>query len=373
MIENAALQYMRGMSSPMQSFAGGYAQGQALGQRDRALDLEESRLNAAQMSQEQAAIQEAQKKTVGLAIAALGDPSGQMLKDIQSRGGLQGIRTGNWKESENDLIMLMAQSSPELMQKYQEKKNKAPDWRKIQQGEEYVYQEAVPGQGYTKEVGRGPARATTASTSVNVSPTIYGEGAIPTDKPTTTKIQQQTFNAQESLARLKGIKAAYKPEFLTFGGNIRRWMATAKDFLGGEDWLSDEDKRVIDESTKMMRRTMENLSLFIKDISGAAVSEQEAKRLSQALPNPDDSPREFHRKLTDAIDQVNASLWRYNYALRKGLDPMNSGVSLWDMDSIIDSEGQRIEGEVSQAMPQASQQEIDTEVQKQLTEIFGQL
>ena len=152
---------------------------------------------------------------------------------------------------------------------------------------------------------------------------------------------------------------------------MKRWTAEAKDFLGGESWLSDEDKRVIDESSKMMRRTADNLSLFIKDISGAAVSVQEAERLSKALPNDKDSPRVYDQKLKDALDLAQAGLWRRNYALRKGLDPLNSKVSLYDMDSIIESEGKDIELRLRKENPNASDEEIDSMTAQELKGLFG--
>jgi hypothetical protein len=65
--------------------------------------------------------------------------------------------------------------------------------------------------------------------------------------------------------------------------------------------------------------TIEHLNLYIKDITGAQMSESEAKRLGKAVPNAEnDSPTQFESKLGNSIRMSRMAISRYQYLLREG-------------------------------------------------------
>jgi hypothetical protein len=80
----------------------------------------------------------------------------------------------------------------------------------------------------------------------------------------------------------------------------------------------------------MKRRAYENLNLYIQEITGAQMSQEEAKRLRRVMPDPGDgifdgdSPVQFEANLNDAMSRVRASLNRYKDLRERGLLP-NSG------------------------------------------------
>ena len=91
-IENVASQFLSRMPDPAGNLAQGYARGTALGQRDRALDQEQGKINfaqnAAQASTAQQQADEALKRTSALALMALADPSGKYIKGNPVQGWL---------------------------------------------------------------------------------------------------------------------------------------------------------------------------------------------------------------------------------------------------------------------------------------------
>jgi hypothetical protein len=201
-----------------------------------------------------------------------------------------------------------------------------------------------------------------------------GENALSKDQA--KKMDTKIYDAKESMARFQSIQSAYKPELLQLPARLSSRWTEFKDDLGsigkaiGLD-VSQEEKNLLVERSRLLRRTSSNLSLYIKDLSGAAVSVEEAERLQAALPNEDDSPIVFESKLQDAMDAVQSSLWRANYAKHKGLHPLASGYLLEDMDSIIQNEGQRLEIEIRKSAKDYSDEQVDEEVSRRMKTIFG--
>ena len=218
-----------------------------------------------------------------------------------------------------------------------------------------------------------PKSGTKLSVDKNGSVT-FEQGAGVTgalDKTNKRKIEEKAFNAQEAISRYRGIKDSFKPDLLRAKPKMLSALAQAKDFFSID--VTDEERQLVTEMTTMYRRSAENLALFIKDISGAAVSEQEADRLSKVMPNTNDTPMVFEAKLNDALKQTQFALWRYHYALNKGLDPINTGLSTYDMESIIDQEGKNIELAIRQKNAGMPEQEVNARVVEALQSIFGSM
>ena len=197
----------------------------------------------------------------------------------------------------------------------------------------------------------------------------FSQGGRQLDKTNQRKVEDKIFNKQEAVARYRSINESFNADLLKAKPKLKAAFAKAKNFFDID--VSPEEKKLVKDMTVLYRRTAENLALFIKDMSGAAVSEQEAKRLSKIMPTTEDAPLVFEAKLTDVMEQTQAALWRHNYALQKGLDPVNSGLSMYDMPDIIEREGQKIELEIRKQNQGMSDSEIDSEVAKQLQSMFG--
>lgn len=192
------------------------------------------------------------------------------------------------------------------------------------------------------------------STNVNVQ-----TGNVGLTTGSQTAVQKRELNAQGALQRLDDIAGSFDPEFLTVPAQLTARWQSFKDRLGsvgsifGIEGLTPEEKQSLTEYTTFTTRTLNNMNITLNELSGAAVNEQEFKRISGALPNADDSPTQFQAKLSNAIRDMRRSVARFHHAQVSGLDPLNSGVSLEGIDTLIDQTGEQLTQQLrSQGVPE---------------------
>ena len=181
------------------------------------------------------------------------------------------------------------------------------------------------------------------------SPLVNFEaGALAPTTATTNQLQRETLNAQETLLRLDDIATSFDPTFLELPTQLGQEINAFRDRLGsvteifGIPELTVEQKQRLADYTTFATRTLNNMNITLNRLSGAAVNEQEFKRIQGALPNADDSPTEFQAKMNNAIRDMRRSLARLNIAQREGLNPLNSGITLEGVDARINAEDQRL-------------------------------
>ena len=140
---------------------------------------------------------------------------------------------------------------------------------------------------------------------------------------TTTKVQGQQLDAQDTIARLDEIRASFKPEFQNWGSKLGQKWLSAKDSAGAG--LSEPERSQLTDMSRFQASAYENMSRILNQLSGAAISPAEFERLSRFLPNvgsgvfDGDSPTVFKAKL-DAFDKsVRQAIKRYEYAQQRGL------------------------------------------------------
>ena len=136
-----------------------------------------------------------------------------------------------------------------------------------------------------------------------------------------TTVQKKILNAQDTLAGLNRIDATMRNEYLTIPEKI--WQEAAEL---GEKWgfdQSPETKARMYAYNTGRRNVASTLNAYINDLSGAAVSPDEAIRLQKALPKDDDGPVKFRAKLDGVLSEVRNTVARYNYALQNGLEINN--------------------------------------------------
>lgn len=130
--------------------------------------------------------------------------------------------------------------------------------------------------------------------------------------PTTTSNEQKAqISSEEALARLNSIKQGFKPEYLTLGGQLANLTRSWRAWLGGQQALGPDDQSALTDYATWRSRTLTNLSQYLHDMSGAAITPQEYERLKASLPNPDDDPVTFKAKLDDVITQTEAAIKRH--------------------------------------------------------------
>lgn len=200
-------------------------------------------------------------------------------------------------------------------------------------------------------------------------------------KPTVNDIEQRTVNAAASLARLSDVEAKFDPKFLEIPTRLKMmgasWSAKAGESLGGK--LSPEQRKEMGRYAQFRSSAANNLNTTLKELSGAAVTPQEAERLLADIPNPGsgvfdgDDPVTFDAKQKRAIMGQRAAIARYNFMRSRGLmfdkNSLDQFMALDDVPAAIDRRGAEIEAQLKKSGADANT--IDQQVRKKLKQEFG--
>lgn len=136
----------------------------------------------------------------------------------------------------------------------------------------------------------------------------------PEQSSTRNTIEGKKFDAIEMRSRLSGIREKFNPEYLTLGGKAGMMWSEMKDRISEID---ESEKVKLRDFSSFKRRTIDNVNKTLNELSGAAVSPQEAIRIRNSLPDggdglfDGDSPTVFKAKLDDTLAQLNAAIKRY--------------------------------------------------------------
>lgn len=178
----------------------------------------------------------------------------------------------------------------------------------------------------------------------------------------------------------------------TYDGLRSAWGRYDDSFLKGKDKLgfnitafkekwdlgkvSPEEKAKLEDYTKFKRDSISSLNNYIKQVTGAAMSVDEAKRLMKGMPNPGmgmfdgDSPTEFKAKMNATMQQLGRVVARAKYILNSDLGSF-ADVSLEQMDGIIDARGEELEKSLKDKYPDKPEKDITLLVTHALSEEFG--
>jgi hypothetical protein len=147
---------------------------------------------------------------------------------------------------------------------------------------------------------------------------------------------------------MEAIAKEFKPEYQEVGSRLGAAWTSKKAWLGMSDQISKKDKVFLAKYAKYKRKAISNINLYIKEITGAQMSEKEADRLRLAQPDPGekwyqgDDPITFKAKMDDVLDYSRAAIMRYDWYKAKGTltDPeiqkMISEDRAISLDSIVE-------------------------------------
>jgi hypothetical protein len=141
--------------------------------------------------------------------------------------------------------------------------------------------------------------------------------AIPTNQninttnlspPVERSLQTDILSNEDRIARLGVISKQINanPEFLEFFSKAKSKFLDRLEFAGVP--LTEGGEEFLTLQSKFVRNSIENINNYIKEITGAQMSEKEANRLRLAQPDPGegvfggDGPTKFKAKLEGAID-----------------------------------------------------------------------
>ena len=190
-------------------------------------------------------------------------------------------------------------------------------------------------------------------------------------KSTETEIEKKILSSADALQRLGEIETAFKPEYQELGTQWSAWKSATKEKLGQK--LQPHEQQLLSDFSEYKRKSIHNLNLYIKDITGAQLTVQEAERLTKGMPNPGmgmlggDSPTQFKTKLSGIMTELRMAIARNSYIRKHGLKM--EALSLGAMKNIINDRANEIEQElIKQGM---RGKELEQQVIGQLGEEFG--
>jgi hypothetical protein len=151
-----------------------------------------------------------------------------------------------------------------------------------------------------------------------------GDGAG-IQKATRRKLEESMMKASQTQGQLTEILADYEPDFLTIPGKVEKYFEGVS--LGwGKNLDSPEADEAYDKYTDFRASSGNLFSTMLKDLSGGAVTEPEAKRAEAWLPNPGkgiwdgDNPRQFESKARKLLYFQKMAKMRSGLILKHGFD-----------------------------------------------------
>ena len=151
---------------------------------------------------------------------------------------------------------------------------------------------------------------------------VFGEaaGADKLGKEARNKLDEQEMNAANAVGRLKQIASGYKDEWLTWEGQWKQYGAALLDKSSTlRAKMKPEQVQALEEYTAFQRDAYENLTIGIKEATGAAMGVQEEVRIRKGMPDPDkDSPTQFKAKLLGTMRSLETSTQRTQFLRQNG-------------------------------------------------------
>jgi hypothetical protein len=206
-------------------------------------------------------------------------------------------------------------------------------------------------------------------------------------KPAINDVDEKIVAGLDQLARLEAMNQTFEDKYQTIGTRIG---------MAGAGWMAKIDPSRVDPKTaqdlaafaKDRRRGIENLNLTIKDITGAAMSNPEAARIMQQVPNPGtgifdgDDPITYRAKMKDATDQTRLAVARRAWLkknnpellARLSANKMEGVEAVMPLDRMRDTMNQR-KNEIYQGLkqrnPNATREQLLPYVGQMLNQEFG--
>lgn len=215
---------------------------------------------------------------------------------------------------------------------------------------------------------------------------LFDQATAPIDsalaKPTVNAIQEKQLNATESWSRLRAIEQSFKPEYQEIETRIgNKWNELVDSFSSTRKSLTPEQTTQLAEFSAYRAEALNNLNQYVKEITGAAMTNAEADRIMKAMPNPGDgvfngdSPTVFKAKLDAAMRSSKMALARYQYLSKNGfsggVEDMAKALPLERMGAVIQGRTNELLKETLSQNPGLTQQDVLPLVRQRLRAEFG--
>ena len=239
----------------------------------------------------------------------------------------------------------------------------------------------------TEVEGFGPKARAGQKITMNPDGTVtFEQGGTPTalTKASKTKLQQEVVSNTAAIDRLDNLAATMDTTFLEIGPKFQAARTSWAEKFEGVPLISavlgdvsPEDRQQLEDFSTFKAEALGNLNLYIKEITGAAMSQAEAERIMQAVPNPGqglfdgDSPTQFLAKYNRVLRELKTARARAQYTLKNGNDW--DSISLGDMKEILGQEQARFYQEAgwSNDLPQQQKDAVIEQVRDRMKNEYG--
>ena len=150
------------------------------------------------------------------------------------------------------------------------------------------------------------ARADFITSRLDKITTVTGttEFDVPFDKVTVRAVDAHLGETSKTLNGFTEARGQFTGEFLTLGTKMTNFAVSAVEIAGLD--LPSDVKDELRKFTQFKQITSANKNAYIKLITGAQMSEAEAKRLANDVPTINDSPTQYKAKLDQQIKILSA-------------------------------------------------------------------
>lgn len=241
---------------------------------------------------------------------------------------------------------------------------------------------------YPYEGGQIGYTVTTGPEGTSITPTLVGYGdqaQTPTiEKKTKQTLEENILQSTGQFDEVFRIEERFDPRFLEIPTKLTNYFNSLVEKFGGD--LTPQEADDLAKFTDFQRSSYQALNKYIKYITGAQMSEAEAKRLTKGFPNPDkDSPTQFLTKLNSLQEELLLIRARSNYFLNNpqefiGIDPnepykqgnsLENKLPFEDMKSTIVNKFKQFKNEIANDPNYQGFNETQiTNIAKQLTSQF---
>lgn len=142
---------------------------------------------------------------------------------------------------------------------------------------------------------------------------------------TKTKLEETLSGLVNMRSNLSQVQGQFKPEYLQVSNQAQQWWNAVRDKTGIEKLkLDPQEQSKLADFAKFRSSSIGVLNSRLKELSGAAVTESEYKRIAAELPNPGtgiadgDSPTQFKAKMDSVLRMANLGIARTHYLVRNG-------------------------------------------------------
>lgn len=212
---------------------------------------------------------------------------------------------------------------------------------------------------------------------------MIADPADPTKLPkeALNEIGKDEVKLTESLGRMREISRQFRPEFLTFEEQAKQYGVSWLDkFDATRSKLTPEQIQQHAQYTAFRRDTVDNLNRYIKEITGAAMGVEEAKRIISAQPNMDDGPTAFIAKIKATQRAAELAVARARLLRRDGFNgrPWDGNpetaaqvLPLERMKGIILEDSKRTYQQIRQQFPDGDEGQISGAVRAHIRSKYG--